>query len=253
MRSHGSKRLPWIATVPWTVGIVLGVTAFLLIRFGIDDGPVAKSLAPLAWVVLLICWLAALASFIASAKRRQLLDAQTGLDSLGAMSWREFELLVGEAFRRRGWHVEETGLSGADGGVDLILNKDGHRELVQCKQWRSLQVGVAVVREMWGLANHHGVNGIKVVSLGNFTGDAMEFAHGKPIELINGAALLALIREVQAVSAASPATATFPTAPSPQPNCPRCGAAMVERRNRANATTFWGCTAYPKCRGTRAS
>jgi restriction system protein len=58
---------------------------------------------------------------------------------------------VGEAFRRQGYTVEETSLGGADGGIDLILRKDGRRTLVQCKQWKRQRVGVNIVREMAGL------------------------------------------------------------------------------------------------------
>lgn len=38
------------------------------------------------------------------------------------------------------------------------------------------------------------------------------------------------------------------------PFCPRCGAAMVERKaKRGNSVgqKFWGCSSYPKCSGTR--
>lgn len=34
------------------------------------------------------------------------------------------------------------------------------------------------------------------------------------------------------------------------PRCPRCGAVMVERQNRATKESFLGCSRYPKCRGT---
>jgi ssDNA-binding Zn-finger/Zn-ribbon topoisomerase 1 len=34
------------------------------------------------------------------------------------------------------------------------------------------------------------------------------------------------------------------------PRCPRCGAAMVRRHNSASGQPFWGCPAYPRCRGT---
>ena len=50
------------------------------------------------------------------------------------MIWREFEMLVGEAFRLQGYQVVETGGGGADGGVDLVLRKDRETFLVQCKQ-----------------------------------------------------------------------------------------------------------------------
>ena len=46
-------------------------------------------------------------------------------DALDGMSWREFEVLVGEAFRLQGYRVLETGGGGggADRGVDLVLTK----------------------------------------------------------------------------------------------------------------------------------
>jgi len=49
------------------------------------------------------------------------------------MSWQQFETLVGEGFLRRGGRVKETGGGGPDGGVDLVLSKDGEKTLVQCK------------------------------------------------------------------------------------------------------------------------
>lgn len=36
---------------------------------------------------------------------------------------------------------------------------------------------------------------------------------------------------------------------SAAPNCPECGAAMRKRTSRSGA--FWGCGAYPQCRGVR--
>ena len=42
--------------------------------------------------------------------------------------------------------------------------------------------------------------------------------------------------------------ATLPIGPA----CPTCGAAMFERFNRQTSQMFWGCTHYPRCKGTRA-
>lgn len=39
------------------------------------------------------------------------------------------------------------------------------------------------------------------------------------------------------------------------PHCPICNALMVKklaRRGSRSGSTFWGCSNYPKCRGTRA-
>jgi ssDNA-binding Zn-finger/Zn-ribbon topoisomerase 1 len=33
--------------------------------------------------------------------------------------------------------------------------------------------------------------------------------------------------------------------------CPDCGGPMVSRSNRQTGQRFWGCKAYPDCKGTR--
>ena len=275
-----SSTLDDLAGLPWPVPLVLGVAAYAGIRHGLPawlsgrDGPLANGLAqqpdafaPFAWLALAACTFAALLSFLRARQRRRLLDSRTGLDSIAALGWRDFERLVGEAFRRQRYRVEETGLGGADGGIDLILSRGGRRTLVQCKQWRRRQVPVSVVREMYGLLAHHGAHAVRIAALGGYTRDAARFAAGKPIELIDGPALLALIRSVQAgqgetQSAASSAPPQAhariepvlhaPGAPdTTTPDCPRCGGAMVERTNATTAARFWGCPRYPACRGTR--
>ncbi len=78
-------------------------------------------------------------------RKRRLLDTRTGIASIRALSWREFEELVVEAFRREGYRVVENTKAGADGGVDIRLRKEGRLVLVQCKHWNSNRVGVSVV------------------------------------------------------------------------------------------------------------
>lgn len=67
------------------------------------------------------------------------------------MSWPDFELLLGEAFRLQAFAVAEGRGAGADGGVELELTKGGERYLVQAKHWRARQVSVEVVRELAGV------------------------------------------------------------------------------------------------------
>ncbi|WP_333681817.1 restriction endonuclease [Dyella sp.] len=274
MAKRKESGIELLASMPWPIGFVLGIVAYVAIRYGVgwymsaSNNPLLQGLgkqasggvwAPLAWMVLVICWVGAIGSYIRSRHRRRLLETQTGLDSLRAMTWREFEMLVGEAFRRLGYTIRETGLGGADGGIDLLLHKDGKVTLVQCKQWKTQRVDVKVVREMLGLLTHHHAEAVKIVAVGDYTTDARRFAEGKPIELINGEVLLALVRDVQRPMLAKVAPAmTNPVdtpaperPPSPSPSCPKCGANMIKRLNRQTKDHFWGCAEYPACRGTR--
>jgi len=270
MAKRKESGIETVASMPWRAGLVLGLMGFVGVRYGIgwllasSTNPVlaalgkagaAGSFAPMAWIVLFGCWLGAVLSFFRQRQRRRLLDAQTGLDSARALSWKAFELLVGEAFRRQGYAVEETGLGGADGGIDLLLRKPGKTVLVQCKQWRSKQVPVTVVREMFGLLNHHNASAVIIVSTGDYTADARRFATGKPIQLINGDELLAIVRGVQAAvlpAIQEPAIASTAIAPcADAPTCPSCQSVMIRRENRRTREAFWGCASYPRCRGTR--
>ena len=98
-----------------------------------------------------------------------------------------------------------------------------------------------------------------IAALGGFTADAAKFAEGKPIGLIDGAALLGMIREVQArrVAPASvppriePVLSSDVVSDSAVPSCPKCEAVMVRRNNSRTTETFWGCSMFPVCRGTR--
>ena len=69
-------------------------------------------------------------------------NQQAGIADIRNLSWQQFEMIVGEAFRRRGYSVIENGGGGADGGVDLVLRKDGKKLFVQCAacQLRALLV-----------------------------------------------------------------------------------------------------------------
>ena len=212
MARRTQSGLETVASMPWQIGIALGLIGYIAIRHGIGwylgslNDPIwsrvgksaaAGVYAPFAWMLLVGCWSAAVASFVGHLYRRKLLDGQTGIDSLRQISWHQFEQLAGEAFRRQGYEIKETGLGGADGGIDLILRKDSRTTLVQCKQWQNRQVGVKVVREMYGLLLHHRAAAVKIVALGNYTNDAHRFVQGKPIELIDGGALITSVRSVQ--------------------------------------------------------
>lgn len=276
--SSAADLIDLIALLPWWLGAILGIASYLVLhRYAIAELPTPhpsqfhqlagpsmfKAFAMAGQYVLpFLCFIGAVTSAWKRRQRRQLLDttAANPAAALNAMSWKEFELLVGEAFRRQGYAVTENAGHGPDGGVDLLLTKGGERFLVQCKQWRAVTVGVTVVRELYGVMAASGATGGYVVTSGRFTTDAVKFAEGRNVELIDGEKLSTWIRTVRPFVNASgadqvEAKQSRTSAPAAAA-CPKCGGLMVERMAKKGSLAgqlFWGCQNYPKCRGMRPS
>ncbi|MCE5230901.1 restriction endonuclease [bacterium] len=141
--------------------------------------------------------------------------------------------------------------------MDLLIRKNDSRYIVQCKQRRAFKVGVQVVREMFGVMTADHADGVVIVTSGMFTQEALNFANGKPIDLVDGPQLLELVRNVQTKPQTQPGRRPVPTASQPAPKsprkCPRCGSELTIREARRGPNTgekFWGCSAFPSCRYT---
>ncbi|MDB6141827.1 MAG: Restriction endonuclease [Pseudomonas sp.] len=282
--------------LPWWVSVVIAFGGYLYLH-SVATAPIpvfadlkhldsmvfstaSRTFAGFGQYLLPVIFLGgAVASVLGRRKRRDLLALMTmpGGKTMANITWREFELLVGEALRHRGFSVQETGGNGPDGGVDLVARKDGEKYLVQCKQWRSLQVGVPTVRELYGAMAAEGATGGFVITSGRFSGPAKQFASGRNLQLVDGELLSKwitatkrpgprptseVVRErvepvvapvVPVVAKVVPEVSVEPTVVTPA--CPHCRKPMVIRKARTGANAggdFWGCAAYPKCRGIRA-
>ncbi len=250
--------LPWWASVI-TASFVYVAMAFLLPLLASDNifaSGLAQAASNQAFYGFLLFLLPAPVSLFNSWRKRKQLDAQQDINSIRSLSWQRFEELVGEAYRRQGYRVVENDSAGPDGGIDLVIVKDGKKYLVQCKQWRSQKVGVKVVREMFGLVVAEQAAGGIIITSGHFTQEAGKFATGKPLKLVDGeqlAALISTVQREQKMAPVSAATATLPKTEISDPLCPVCNSKMVLRTARKGKNTgkqFWGCSVFPKCRGT---
>jgi restriction system protein len=233
---------------PWWVSAVLALLAYMILPAVVPAPLVNGGLVLLITFVLLAI---SAVSGVRSLSSRLLLDSQTSLASLRNLPWKRFEDALGEAYRRQGYKVVEMLGGGADGEVDLRLRRDGHLVVVQCKRWKGKPVPVETVRELYGVMIHEHASAAKIVATTNFTQDAIAFARGKPIELVDSNALLRPVRDVQTTSRI---TVSSNEPDHLTPNCPRCNTPMVMREARRGPNAgekFWGCPSFPKCRGTR--
>lgn len=273
-----------VAMLPWWTGVALALVSYLLLHRVASQAVLApalpgqmgamltqtlwKTLATFGQYLLPVICLggAGLSAWRRKERKNLVVDVtqSKASDVLDGMSWREFEMLVGEGFRLQGYQVVETGGGGADGGVDLALTRPGkngaEKFLVQCKQWRAFKVGVDVVRELYGVMAAKGATGGFVVTSGRFTADAISFASGRNVTLVDGPKLHGLLRQAKAGIERSPArpAAASSVQPSVTPrqesSCPLCSKPMARRTAKRGANAggeFWGCTGYPACRGTR--
>ena len=252
-----------VAMLPWWLGVALALVSYVFLHqlakptplqglqpgqiTGVIVGSVVTTLAYAGqFIVPVICLLGALGSFMGRRHRQSLVakvSQSKSADALDGMSWREFEMLVGEALRLQGYRVTEAGSAGPDGGIDLVLSQGSEKFLVQCKQWKAFKVSVTVVRELYGVMTAKGAAGGFVVTSGRFTEDATEFAAGRNITLIDSPRLHGLFAQAKAArSTVNQLTTQVFEAPAPPdsnavPACPACGFAMKKRVAKRGANS----------------
>ena len=235
--------------LPWWAPIVLLVLA---------DGGIAVAGNANQWTdgmthnfmftATVIIGLTGVSAWIEKARHRKLLATTRELDHLKALTPTQFEDIVLAAYRKHGYTGSLTG-RGADGGVDVILERKGETTYVQCKRWRTAIISVDAVRALKGSMATEGVTRGIFVCCGRFTPEAERYAASSGITTVGGEALLDLIRDVTGPPSGTPSSAALPDATAPEPvmtpapPCPRCEAPMVRRRGRNGE--FWAARDSP--------
>ena len=249
-----------LKVTPIWVGPSIAALVFIVLRFVLPPFVPANSQAGFRPLLLTLSWVSAAAILLAwilaelgKLKNRALLESQRDLESIKSVSWREFERLVSEAYRRKGYIAEVVGTNSGDGGVDIKLTGHGETVLVQCKHWKARKVPVTTARELLGVVSSQKANRGILVTSGHLTREARAFERQNPqIELLDGPELVDLIKSVQRESKTAVLSAP-PLSPA-VPQCPLCGAEMalrIARKGKNTGSKFWGCSRYPACRGTR--
>jgi len=262
--------------LPWWVGLFLAVGSYIglhsLATKGLPQaqaGDISQALtggliytfASLGQYFLPVIFSigSVLSAFMTIKRKRLHSNVTSGDKKVADINWYDFELLIGEHFRRQGFTVDET-KTGADGGIDLVLKKDSGKYLVQCKHYKAYKVGVKPVREVLGVMVSCGATGGYVVTSGQFTKDAMSFAEDNKITLIDGSELQRILKAIPKKPRALAATddqittALNNNAEEGPGICPKCGSSLVVRvarqGNRAGQK-FLGCSKFPGCRFTK--
>lgn len=167
------------------------------------------------------------------------------VDPFRKMTEEEFHELITEFFIKNGFAVDPVPTALGD-GVDLMLRKNGKLFVAQHRHWREMRVGVPMVREQYSVMQAARANGVYVITTGEFTYKAIQYAEDKNISLIDGSKLRRLVNKVPGAEKHEQDTELAPL-------CPLCAAEMLIRTGTdkaGNDKRFWSCSNYPKCSGS---
>jgi restriction system protein len=163
------------------------------------------------------------------------------------MDWFQFEKLMEICYQAHGYRVIRRGGARADGGIDLLIEKDGTSAAVQCKHWKSWKVGVRNVRELKGAMSIENIpKGILVTVVG-YSEEAQQLGRKQGIALLNVERLADLI---EAAGLASNEQFTKNLYDETK-YCPKCEKRLVQRiaeKGPNRGKPFWVCPGFPQCR-----
>jgi restriction system protein len=111
------------------------------------------------------------------------------LEAVGAMSWREFSVLLDNAFRQQGYVVRA--LPGP--AADFALDKEGRTALVSCKRWKAATHGVEALRDLEGARAAQGAHECLYVAAGSVSDKALRYAGETGIRVLQGQELALLL------------------------------------------------------------
>jgi len=136
--------------------------------------------------------------FIAAWKQRDKPSPESvslALNQLANMSWKQFSLIMEQAFVQQGFSVMPVN----SGSADLQLEKSGQITLVSCKRWKAATLGVEVLRDLKALQISQEAAYAACISLSLPTGVALKFANANSVQLICQEELASLCLKVMKV------------------------------------------------------
>lgn len=178
-------------------------------------------------------------------KKKEHALSKSGIKQIDRMDGVQFEYYLSTLFKNLGYKVQVTEASG-DYGADLILQKSDEKIVIQAKRY-SKNVGIKAVQEIIASKIHYKANAAWVVSNSFYTKSAKNLAQTTDVKLIDRTELIDMILKMN--PNAVPNAQAILTNQSSNIMCPKCNSKMKLRKGQNGE--FYGCSNYPKCKGTR--
>jgi restriction system protein len=162
------------------------------------------------------------------------------------MDWFQFEKVVGHVYEKRGYTVTRRGDANPDDGIDLMVERNGQRTGIQCKQWKT--AGVKAIREFLGALSDAGMQKGVFITLRGGTEAAKQLAGTHDVEILDVAGLAGMLDAIDVGDDPQVQELLRDT----RKICPKCERELVVRvagRGNKRGGKFWGCSGYSRgCR-----
>jgi restriction system protein len=194
--------IDFLVQIPWWVSVTLSASFYLLLKFLVPFfetqstlvNEVHVSLGPVFAPVVALAFLAPISfSLLKSNRRKKLVALKEEIQAIQELSWQQFKELVANAYRGKGYTIMESSTFTTDPSVDLVLRKGANIYLVQCRYWQNRKLGRREARNLFSLMHDKQASGVFLLTTGIFTNEARHYALGRPINLIDGIALVELL------------------------------------------------------------
>ncbi|WP_255257995.1 restriction endonuclease [Bacillus cereus] len=207
-------------------------------------GAITKSIEMTLIAIPIIAAALLLVSVLIQKKKEHALS-KSGIKQIDRMDGIQFEYYLSTLFKNLGYKVQVTEATG-DYGADLILQKGNEKIVVQAKRY-SKNVGIKAVQEIIASKIHYKATTAWVVSNSFYTKSAKNLAQTTDVKLIDRTELIDMILKMN--PNAIPNAQAILTNQSSNVMCPKCNSKMKLRKGQSGE--FYGCSNYPKCKGTR--
>lgn len=131
---------------------------------------------------------------VAAWKQAQLPSARRSeqvLRAVSAMAWPQFSALLEEALAKQGYGVERR-----QGAADFMLTREGRGTLLSARRWKAARHGEESLLALHSAAQASGA-GCIYVALGELSANASSFAQRNQVQLMQGPALVYLLRDAK--------------------------------------------------------
>jgi len=192
-----------LVKLPWWLGLVIAAVAYTIFTVSVPRhlGQSAVLLgvrsagALVAWLTAVVFTVISLFS-LARMRLASRADAPPkDVAWVRALDWEACNELMGHCWRGRGFELAEFAGETVDDDLLLVQLRSRQRSLVRYRHWRALNVGADPVRDLFAAMKSRDASRAFLITSGQFSIEALEFAQDKPIELIDGAALADMLEE----------------------------------------------------------